>query len=43
MYDTVLKDGEWWITCNGVILEELGSFCEPISPRVIIEEIKDEV
>ena len=43
MYD-VIFDGElYWITYNGRILEELGSFIEPISPKIIIEEINDEV
>ena len=43
MYDVVYSDGEWWITFNGRILEELGSFIEPVSPRIIIEEISNEV
>ena len=43
MYDVVLRDNEWWITYNGKIIEELGSFIEPISPKVIIKEIKDEI
>lgn len=43
MYD-VLFDGEkWWITYKGEILRDLGSFIEPISPKIIIEEIKDEI
>ena len=43
MWDIVYKDDKWWISYNGEILEDLGSFIEPISPKVIIEEIKDEV
>lgn len=43
MYD-VLFDGEvYWITYNRIILDELGSFIDPVSPKIIIEEIKDEV
>lgn len=43
MYD-ILFDGElYWITYDGRILEELGSFIEPVSPRIIIKEIEDEV
>ena len=43
MYEVVLKDGEFWIAKNGKILDVLGSFCEPITPEIIFEEIKDEV
>ena len=43
MYD-ILFDGElYWIEYNGKRLEELGSFIEPESPKIIIELIKDEV
>lgn len=43
MYEVVLKDGEFWIVRNGEILKELGSFIEPLSPKIIIKEIQDEV
>ena len=43
MYDVVLKDYKWWITYNGNIVKELGSFDEPVSPKIIIKEIEDEV
>lgn len=37
-------DGElYWITYNGKRIDELGGFIEPVSPMVIIEEIRDEV
>ena len=43
MYD-VIFDGElYWITYNGRVLKELGSFIEPVSPRIIIDEVKNEV
>lgn len=29
--------------CNGKIMEELGGFIDPITPEIIIEEIKNEV
>ena len=43
MYDIILKDGLFWITYNGKVVEELGGFIEPISLERIIEEIKDEI
>ena len=43
MYDIVCIGEEWWITYNGEIVKDLGSFIEPISPKIIIEEIKDEI
>lgn len=36
----VYEDGEFWISKDGKILEELGGFPDPISPQIIIEEIK---
>lgn len=43
MYEVVYENEKFWIAYNGRVLEELGSFIEPISPKIIIEEIKDEV
>lgn len=43
MYDVIYKDGLWWISHNGVILDDLGGFIEFVSPKIIIQEIKDEV
>ena len=43
MYDIILKDGLFWITYNGKVVEELGGFIEPISVERIIEAIKDEI
>lgn len=31
----------FWISKDGKILEELGGFIDPISPQIIIEEIKN--
>lgn len=43
MYEVVYKDELWWISCDGAILKELGSFIEPLSPEIIIKEIENEV
>ena len=43
MYEVVYKDERWWISYNGKIVEDIGSFDEPVSPKIIIREIKDEV
>jgi hypothetical protein len=43
MYDIILKDGLFWITYKGKVVEELGGFIEPISLERIIEEIKYEI
>lgn len=43
MYTVIHKENKWWIMCNGKIMEELGGFIDPITPEIIIEEIKNEV
>lgn len=43
MYDIILRDGLFWITYKGKVVEELGGFIESISPEIIIMEIQDEV
>lgn len=43
MYDVVLKDGKWWISKDGNVVEELGSFIDPISPKIIVEELNGEI
>ena len=43
MYDVFFDGKVYWITYNGIILDELGFFIDPVSPKIIIEEIKDEV
>lgn len=42
MYQVVIKDGLFWIAHDNEILEELGSFIEPVSPQIIVKEIKNE-
>jgi len=43
MYEVEYKDGLFWIKKDDVIIEELGGYIDPVSPEVIIREIKDEV
>lgn len=43
MYDVLFDGKVYWIIYNGIILNELGSFIDPVSPKIIIEEIEDEV
>lgn len=43
MYEVVLKDEKWWISKNGKIIEMLGSFEEPVSPKIIVEELNGEI
>lgn len=43
MYDIVYDNQLWWIRKDGVILEELGGFIEPVSPEIIIKEIENEI
>ncbi len=40
MYDVEYINGKWWITRNGQVIEMLGSFTDPISPKIIAEEIE---
>ena len=43
MYEVVLKDGKWWISDNGNIIEVVGSFDDPITPEIIVEEMNGEI
>ena len=43
MYCVELKDGKWWISKDGEIVELLGSFDDPITPEIIVEEINGEI
>ncbi len=43
MYDIIYDDGLWWITKNDEVLEDLGGFIDPVSPEIIIKEIKNEI
>lgn len=42
MYSVIYIGGKFWITCNGEIMEELGGFIDPLTPEIILEEIKNE-
>lgn len=39
--EVVYENGEFWISKDGEILKELGGFIDPISPKIIIEEIEN--
>ena len=41
-YEVRFIDGEFWIVKNGVKLEDIGSFIDPVSPQIIIEAMRDE-
>lgn len=43
MYDVKydFEDGLFWIIKDGKVLKELGGFIEPVTPEIIIKEIKD--
>lgn len=43
MYGVKLKDGKWWISKDGEIIESLGSFDDPVTPEIIAEEINGEI
>lgn len=36
-------DGLWWITKDGKALTDLGGFIEPETPKIIIQEIENEL
>ena len=40
MYDVIYDKG-WWITKNGKVIEMLGCFEDPLTPRLIIKEIEE--
>lgn len=43
VFEVVYEDNYWWIAHNGVIMRELGSFIEPVSPEIIVKEIENEI
>lgn len=43
MYEVVLKDSKWWISKDNEIIEMVGSFDDPVSPEVIVEELNGEL
>lgn len=38
--EVIYKDELFWISKDGKILEEIGGFIDPISPKIIIKEIE---
>ena len=42
MYSVDYIDGKWWIVKDGRVLEDIGGFIDPISPKIIIKEIENE-
>jgi hypothetical protein len=43
VYEVIYKDEKWWISKNGKILDYLGGFIDPVSPKVIVEMLEDEI
>ena len=43
MFEVVYKDCKWWISRNGEICEEFDGFIDPISPKIIVEELNGEI
>lgn len=41
MYDIKYEDGDWWITKDGKICDELPSFCDPVSAKIFIREMEE--
>ena len=40
MYTVEYENGAWWIKKDGTKLEILGSFIDPITPKIIVGEIE---
>lgn len=43
MYDVEYRYGYWWIVKDGEVLTELGHFIDPISPKIIVEEMNGQI
>ena len=43
MYQVVYEDELFWVSKDGRIIESIGGFIDPITPEIIIEEIKNEI
>lgn len=43
MYEVVYINDYFWISKDGELIKDLGSFIDPITPEIIIEEIENEV
>jgi len=43
MYTVEYIDGWWRILKDGEVIEDLGKFSDPISPKIIVEEINGQI
>ena len=43
MYQVVYEDELFWVSKNGEIIRSIGGFIDPVTPEIIIEEIKNEI
>ena len=43
MYDVKYINGKWWLMKDETIIRSIGGFCEPVTPEIIKEVIKDEI
>ena len=43
MYQVVYEDELFWVSKDGGIIESIGGFIDPVTPEIIIEEIKNEI
>ena len=43
MYQVVYEDELFWVSKDGKISESIGGFIDPVTPEIIIEEIKNEI
>lgn len=43
VFEVVYKDCKWWISKDGKILEDFDGFIDPISPKIIVEELNGEI
>ena len=42
MYEVVYEDGLFYVSKDGLILDYLGGYIEPVTCEIIIEEINNE-
>ena len=43
MYKVVYKDDLFWISKDDVVIESIGGFIDCITPKLIIQEIENEI
>ena len=41
--EIVYENERFWITKDGKILKELGGFVDPVSPKIIMDMIENEI